>query len=45
MVIRLVDKDARIQALVQNSLPSFTVTALNSLLPFLLEGELWFIMP
>ncbi|KAG9092916.1 hypothetical protein FRC07_011565, partial [Ceratobasidium sp. 392] len=34
----LVDKDARIQAIVQNSLPSLSVTALNSLLPFLLEA-------
>ncbi|CCO31546.1 putative membrane protein YLR241W [Rhizoctonia solani AG-1 IB] len=32
------DMDPRIQALVQNSLPSFSVTALNSLLPFLLEA-------
>ncbi|CAE6451685.1 unnamed protein product [Rhizoctonia solani] len=35
---KLIDMDPRIQALVQNSLPSFSVTALNSLLPFLLEG-------
>ncbi|KAG8742156.1 hypothetical protein FRC10_001964 [Ceratobasidium sp. 414] len=34
----LVDKDPRIQAVVQNSLPSLSVTALNSLLPFLLEA-------
>ncbi|KAG9089987.1 hypothetical protein FS749_000909 [Ceratobasidium sp. UAMH 11750] len=34
----LVDKDARIQAVVQNSLPSLSVTALHSLLPFLLEA-------
>ncbi|KAG9092906.1 hypothetical protein FRC07_011566, partial [Ceratobasidium sp. 392] len=34
----LVDRDARIQAIVQNSLPSLSVTALNSLLPFLLEA-------
>ncbi|CAE6509739.1 unnamed protein product, partial [Rhizoctonia solani] len=36
--VRLIDMDPRIQALVQNSLPSFSVTALNSLLPFLLEA-------
>ncbi|CAE7079715.1 unnamed protein product [Rhizoctonia solani] len=35
---KLIDMDPRIQALVQNSLPSFSVTALNSLLPFLLEA-------
>ncbi|QRW07106.1 membrane protein [Ceratobasidium sp. AG-Ba] len=34
----LVDQDDRIQAVVQNSLPSLSVTALNSLLPFLLEA-------
>ncbi|KAG8730698.1 hypothetical protein FRC11_006065, partial [Ceratobasidium sp. 423] len=35
---KLIDMDPRIQALVQNALPSFSVTALNSLLPFLLEA-------
>jgi hypothetical protein len=38
--IRLVAKDPRIRALVQNSLPSFTVTALDSILPFLLGENL-----
>jgi hypothetical protein len=35
---KLIDLNPRIQALVQTSLPSLAVIALNGLLPFLLEG-------
>ncbi|CCA67384.1 hypothetical protein PIIN_01215 [Serendipita indica DSM 11827] len=34
----LIDKNATVQALVQNSLPSVAMTGLNAALPFLLEG-------
>lgn len=36
---RLIDSNDEIRAIVQNSLPSVAVIALNSLLPFVLEGE------
>lgn len=35
---RLIDLNPKIRALVQTSLPSLAVIALNGLLPFLLEG-------
>jgi len=35
---RLIDKNAKIQAIIQNSLPSVAVISLNALLPFILEG-------
>jgi hypothetical protein len=36
----LIDKDARVQAVVQNSLPSVAMISLNAVIPFLLEGLL-----
>jgi hypothetical protein len=36
---RLIDKDDRVRALVQNSLPSVAMISLNALIPFLLEGQ------
>lgn len=35
----LIDKDERVRALVQNSLPSVAMISLNALIPFLLEGS------
>ncbi|KAK0482482.1 hypothetical protein IW261DRAFT_1033633 [Armillaria novae-zelandiae] len=35
---RLIDSNAKVQAVVQNSLPSVAMITLNALLPFLLEG-------
>lgn len=35
---RLIDRNAKVQAVVQNSLPSVAMITLNALLPFLLEG-------
>lgn len=35
---RLIDKNSKIQAIIQNSLPSVAVISLNALLPFILEG-------
>lgn len=35
---RLIDANAQIGAIVQNSLPSIAVISLNACLPFLLEG-------
>ncbi|KAI3616372.1 membrane protein [Moniliophthora roreri] len=37
---RLIDKNEKIQAIVQNSLPSVGMITLNALLPFFLEGKL-----
>ena len=36
---RLIDKNARIRAVVQNSLPSVAMISLNAMLPFVLEGR------
>lgn len=36
---KLIDKNATIQAVVQNSLPSVAMISLNAALPFLLESE------
>lgn len=36
----LIDKNDKIQALVQNSLPSVAMITLNALLPFALEGHI-----
>ncbi|PVF96948.1 DUF221-domain-containing protein [Serendipita vermifera] len=38
----LIDKNATIQALVQNSAPSLAMTGLNAALPFILEGLSYF---
>lgn len=35
----LIDKNDKIRAIVQNSLPSVAMITLNALLPFILEGE------
>ncbi|TFK47344.1 DUF221-domain-containing protein [Heliocybe sulcata] len=35
---RLIDRNDKVQAIVQNSLPSVAMISLNALLPFLLEG-------
>jgi calcium permeable stress-gated cation channel len=35
---RLIDKNDKIRALVQNSLPSVAMITLNAFLPFILEG-------
>lgn len=35
---RLIDKNEKIRAIVQNSLPSVAMITLNALLPFALEG-------
>jgi calcium permeable stress-gated cation channel len=36
---RLIDRNANIRAVVQNSLPSVAMVSLNACLPFLLEGK------
>jgi hypothetical protein len=38
---RLIDRDERVRAVVQNSLPSIAMISLNAIIPFLLEG--WYI--
>lgn len=35
----LIDQNSKIRAIVQNSLPSVVMITLNSLVPFMLEGE------
>ncbi len=42
---RLIDSNAKVQAVVQNSLPSVAMITLNALLPFLLEGMSLFCGP
>lgn len=39
---KLIDKNDKIRAIVQNSLPSVAMIALNALLPFMLEGNISF---
>ncbi|KAK7062602.1 hypothetical protein VNI00_000090 [Paramarasmius palmivorus] len=38
---RLIDKNEKVQAIVQNSLPSVAMITLNALLPFFLEAPYW----
>jgi calcium permeable stress-gated cation channel len=42
---RLIDRNDHIRAIVQNSLPSVAMITLNALLPFLLEGGLFWFCP
>lgn len=35
----LIDQNSKIRAIVQNSLPSVVMITMNSLVPFMLEGE------